>query len=107
MTLTNIDHIKAMQVCQAQRFCVNFDDTLKNILRSYWDIVGARRSIAAQAAPQNGTNNGQSHLAPAPAKQKRGIEDTRDDEDMDMDNGMEPSDALRFTRRDVTPFQDR
>jgi serine/threonine/tyrosine-interacting protein len=109
VTLNNIDHIKAMQVCQAQRFCVNFDDTLKNILRSYWDIVGARRSIAAQALPQNGTSNGQpgSHLAPAPAKSKRGIEDIRDDEDMDMDSGMEPSDVLRFTGRDVTPFQDR
>jgi serine/threonine/tyrosine-interacting protein len=105
-TLTTIDHVKAMQVCQAQRFCVNFDDTLKNILRSYWDIVGARRSIAAQAPQQN---NGQSglHLLPTPAKQKRGIEDTRDDEDMGMDDGMEPSDALRFTGRDVTPFQDR
>jgi serine/threonine/tyrosine-interacting protein len=108
-TLDNIDHIKAMQVCQAQRFCVNFDDSLKNILRSYWDIVGARRSIAAQVPQQNGSSNGQlgSHLLSAPAKQKRGIEDTRDDEDMEMDDGMEPSDALRFTGRDVTPFQDR
>jgi serine/threonine/tyrosine-interacting protein len=108
-TLTNIDHIKAMQVCQAQRFCVNFDDTLKNILRSYWDIVGARRSIAAQAPRQNNSSNGQPgpHLLSIPAKQKRGIEDTRDDEDMGMDDGMEPSDVLRFTGRDVTPFQDR
>jgi serine/threonine/tyrosine-interacting protein len=107
-TLQNIDHIQAMQICQAQRFCVNFDDTLKNILRSYWDIVGARRSIAAQAIQQNDTSNGSSsHLLSTPVKSKRGIEDTRDDEDMGMDDGMEPSDALRFTGRDVTPFQDR
>jgi hypothetical protein len=114
-TLTNIDYVKAMQVCQAQRFCVNFDDTLKNILRAYWDILGARRSVAtshAQISPQIALNNGHaqsgSHLlAVSTRKEKRSIEQTRDDEDMDVDDGMEFSDALRFTGRDVTPFQDR
>jgi serine/threonine/tyrosine-interacting protein len=107
-TLRNIDHVKAMQVCQAQRFCVNFDDTLKNILRAYWDIIGARRSIAAQAPQQTSTDGKPgSHLLPTSAKQKRGIEDTRDDVDMDIDDGMEPSDELRFSGRDVTPFRDR
>ncbi len=115
-TLTDIDHIKAMQVCQAQRFCVNFDDVLKNILRSYWDIVGARRSIAAsnvQTPQQNGLGNGYSQpgslsLPLPPTKHKRSIEDVQDhDEDTDMESGMDESDALRFAGRDVTPFQDR
>ena len=114
-TLSNFDFIKAMQVCQAQRFCVNFDDTIKNTLRSYWDIVTARRSVAssnAQASAQNGVvaNSHQhgSHLqAAVPVmKQKRSIEHTRDDEDTDMDDGLDESDALRFAGRDVTPFQD-
>jgi serine/threonine/tyrosine-interacting protein len=115
-TLNDIDHIKAMQVCQAQRFCVNFDDVLKNILRSYWDIIGARRSIAAsntQALLQNGLGNGHAQpgslsLPISSAKHKRSIEDMRGhDEDTDMDSGMDESDALRFAGRDVTPFQDR
>jgi serine/threonine/tyrosine-interacting protein len=115
-TLNDIDHIKAMQVCQAQRFCVNFDDVLKNILRSYWDIIGARRSIAAsntQALLQDGLGNGHAQpgslsLPLSSAKHKRSIEDMRGhDEDTDMDSGMDESDALRFAGRDVTPFQDR
>ncbi|KAF2849724.1 phosphatases II [Plenodomus tracheiphilus IPT5] len=91
-TLDNFDYIKAMQVCQAQRFCVNFDDTIKNMLRSHWDILLARRSVATS-------------LMPSPRSQyKRTIEHTRDDEDMDMDDA-EDSDAARFVGRDVTPFQ--
>lgn len=115
-TLHDIDYIKAMQVCQAQRFCVNFDDVLKNILRAYWDIIGARRSIAtsnAQATQQNGLGHGfaqpGSLSLPVPSlKHKRSVQDMQNhDEDTDMDSGMDESDALRFAGRDVTPFQDR
>ncbi|KAL6160795.1 hypothetical protein ACJQWK_11866 [Exserohilum turcicum] len=113
-TLNDFDHVKAMQICQTQRFCVNFDDTLKNILRSYWDIVGARRAIAAaqyQVLHQNGPSNNHSQpgwlqLPPSSSKQKRGLEEMQDN-DVDMDNAMDASDALRFADRDVTPFQDR
>ncbi|RMZ70024.1 tyrosine phosphatase [Pyrenophora seminiperda CCB06] len=98
--LENIDHVKAMQIVQAQRFCVNFDDVLKNILSSYWDIVEARRSIAA-LAPSEQAGSSSTH-----ARQKRSIEETRDD-DVGMSDGMDASDALRFSGRDVTPFQDR
>jgi serine/threonine/tyrosine-interacting protein len=109
-TLNDFDHVKAMQVCQAQRFCVNFDDTLKNILQSYWDILRARRSVASlnmDTTQANGMINGANLQAPLSVKQKRSIENTRDDEDMDMDDGMDPSDALRFAGRDSTPFQTR
>ncbi|KAH7351397.1 FMI2 protein-like protein [Pyrenochaeta sp. MPI-SDFR-AT-0127] len=112
-TLNNFDYIKAMQVCQAQRFSINFDDTLKNILRAHWDIVQARRSVAdynAQAPSHsrstNDLNPSRSHLQAVPTmNQKRSIEQTLD-EDMDMEDDMDESDALRFAGRDVTPFQD-
>ena len=114
-TLDNFDYIKAMQVCQAQRFCVNFDDTIKNILRSYWDILQAKRSVSSFNAQQyqvnnfdNGLGQGATHLqASLTATCKRSIEDTRDedDDDVEMENGMDPSDALRFQGRDNTPFQ--
>ncbi|KAF2837193.1 phosphatases II, partial [Patellaria atrata CBS 101060] len=42
-----LNHIKAMQVCQAQRFCVNYEDGLKHLLSSYWDILVARRAVAS------------------------------------------------------------
>jgi serine/threonine/tyrosine-interacting protein len=114
-TLNDFSHVKAMQVCQAQRFCVNFDDTLKNILQSYWDILQARRSVASyhtMSAQPNGTANAfqqnGSHLQPyISTKQKRSIEKTLDDDDYDMDSGTDHSDALRFVGRDSTPFQNR
>lgn len=113
-TLDNFDYIKAMQVCQAQRFCVNFDDTIKNILRSHWDIVQARRTVATfhmQAGSQldsSGNYNllGSCLLPSSTTRHKRTIDHTRDDNDDDMDDAMDESDALRFTGRDVTPFHD-
>ena len=112
-TLDNFDYIKAMQVCQAQRFCVNFDDTIKNILRSYWDILQAKRSVSSSNAQQyqgnefdNGSGQSATHLQSSSiAKCKRSIEDMHDDDDVEMENGMDPSDALRFQGRDNTPFQ--
>jgi serine/threonine/tyrosine-interacting protein len=113
-TLDDLDHVKAMQLCQAQRFCVNFDDTVKNILCAYWDLVQARRSVATSSeVPQMNIllapNAASAQLSTA-SRQKRRMEDMRnDDDDMDMDigDGGDASDALRFTGRDVTPFQSR
>lgn len=111
--LDDFDYIKAMQVCQAQRFCVNFDDNLKNMLRTYWDILQAARSVSsfnAQLSQTNNMSNGlnQGALMPTPpsaVRPKRSIEDTCDDEDMEMEHGLDSSDALRFQGRDYTPFQ--
>lgn len=100
-TLKNFDYIKAMQVCQAQRFCVNFDDTIKNILRSHWDIVQARRTVAEIRDSED-----MPAASSVPSKQKRRMERTVDQDDMDMDEGVDESDSLRFAGRDVTPFHD-
>ena len=98
-TFDEFNHIKSMQVCQAQRFCVNFDDTVKNCLRSHWDILQARRTVSRARAEST-----QMHPALFPSKPKRSIEQTRDGEDADMADSMDPSDFLRFAGRDVTPF---
>jgi hypothetical protein len=110
-TLSDFDYIKAMQVCQAQRFCANFDDTSKNILRAYWDIIQAKRSVATYNAQTNGANlhadKNAAHLQSSFAiKTKRTIEQTHDDDDVDMGGDVDFSDALRFQGRDTTPFQD-
>lgn len=113
--LNDFDHIKAMQVCQAQRFCVNFDDTIKNMLRSYWDILLARRTVASsrtELLQSRALNDRLREVEPdfqsrhITTKPKRTIEDTRDDEDVEMGDDTDPSDALRFAGRDITPFQD-
>lgn len=101
--LNDFDFVKAMQVCQAQRFCVNFDDVLKNILRSYWDVLLARRTVAEANMAAMEANG-----ATSTAKQKRTLERTREDDDVDMEDHISPSDdALRFAGRDSTPFQNR
>ncbi|KAF2122188.1 hypothetical protein BDV96DRAFT_482839 [Lophiotrema nucula] len=112
-TLDDFNYVKAMQVCQAQRFCVNFDDTIKNILRSHWDIIQARRAVSGSrtdliqsATLQEVAQQRRNHSGPTMSKPKRNIDDTLDDEDVDMDGGLDPSDVLRFENRANTPFQD-
>jgi hypothetical protein len=114
--LVDFDHVKAMQVCQAQRFCANFDDSIKNILRSYWDILRARRSVAdsRSSMPSSGTTitNGlqpifqQQASSTAFSKPKRRIDEMAEDDDVEMGDGIDPSDVLRFEDRANTPFHD-
>lgn len=115
--LNDFDHIKSMQVCQAQRFCVNFDDSVKNILRAYWDILQAKRAVHHSRTvllqpipPSDGLREivGRYQNRQVPEmKQKRTIDHTMEEEDdMEMGDGHDPPDVLRFIGRDNTPFQD-
>lgn len=117
-TLVDLDYIKAMQVIQAQRFSVNFDDTIKNVLRTYGEILAAQRSIAfssQQMAPQqNGfastSSTKASQVAPQtysirPTKLKRTRDDTYDN-NVTMDDAADEADALRFAGREIAPFMD-
>ncbi|KAK3056754.1 hypothetical protein LTR09_002547 [Extremus antarcticus] len=96
------DFIKAMQLCQAQRFCVNFDDSMKRLLQGYWDILCARRQVAAQsiestAQAGQGATNGNTTAMPKRSLQR--------DEDEDID-GMSIDDVERFGGRTFVPFVD-
>jgi serine/threonine/tyrosine-interacting protein len=95
-THENVDYIKSMQLCQAQRFCVNFDDAMKRLLQSYWDILCARRSVAADRRQSVQTGA---------VRSKRVLERDDDDEDENMD-GMQEDDLERFGGRTFTPFMD-
>lgn len=88
MTMFALDMTVAIQFVQQRRFCVAYDDGLKQILQSYGDILAARRTVSRAPAP----------LA-APAKRSRDIDEDEDDEmGMDVD---------RFTDRDPrAPFYD-
>ena len=104
-THEDVDHIKAMQLVQAQRFCVNFDDGMKRLLQGYWDILCAKRAVAADGggAGEGVTNGNGMVQEPQPTKAKRGLE--RDEDDM-MD-GMEDDDRERFGGRTSAPFADQ
>ena len=95
-THENVDYIKAMQLCQAQRFCVNFDDAMKRLLQGYWDILCAKRSVAADRRQSVQTGA---------ARSKRGLDRDDDDYDESMD-GMQEDDLERFGGRNFRPFVD-
>lgn len=103
----DVNHIKAMQLCQAQRFCVNFDDGMKRLLEGYWDIICAKRAVQDQVEGVNTmqTNgiavSGTSNITAAP-RVKRALE-RDEEEDADMDGG---DDMERFGGRTFVPFTD-
>jgi serine/threonine/tyrosine-interacting protein len=98
MNMFNLDLISAIQYVQSQRFCVAFDDGLKNLLLNYEELLNAQRCVSAA------TMTAQIRSAPSNAKPKR-----RRDEDSDNKMGMslDNSDEERFAGRGgFVPFQD-
>ena len=100
----DVNYIKAMQLCQAQRFCVNFDDGLKRLLQGYWDILCAKRQVAQMSGVPS-SSGGNDGSVSTPVKGKRSLERDQD-EDEDMD-GMDDDDLERFGGRHFAPFVDQ
>ncbi|GAB7359092.1 hypothetical protein MBLNU230_g5163t1 [Neophaeotheca triangularis] len=125
-THDDVDFIKAIQLCQAQRFCTNFDDKIKVLLQARWTFIVAQRQVAKNGGAKeglegnvrsedsgsdvhtdDGLGHGMANLAvdvsmkqegTKEVKQKRELE--RDEEDEDMD------DKERFGGRQFVPFED-
>lgn len=100
MSMYSLNLISAIQYIQTQRFCVAFDDSMKNLLYNYQQLLEARRSVAVatlQPVP-NGTSN-----AINQPKAKRGRDEVEiNDEDMDLDGA---DDEARFMGRTTfVPF---
>lgn len=106
--------VKAVQIVQAQRFAIAFDDSLRNLLSTYETILTAKRDVVQadnsliafiganwNANLSTGVKGGAGKAA------KRTLDDAYDDDtDMDADNTY--FDGGRFERRGGSaPFQDR
>lgn len=114
MTLYAINLIQAMQFVSARRFCVNFDDETKQMLKAYGDILQAQRDV-------DGTGGSSDSKSPAPetihgssGRRKRRIAETMDVED-DRDetsggqgtSGQLQLDMARYEdRKAFVPFRD-
>lgn len=106
MTMYDADLVRALQFIHYKRFCANFDDDIKFLLRSYGDIVAARRMVNGSAAQYHQQENAQRQTGGTPDKKgKRGISDTSMDEEDERSDGPE-SDVQRFYGRQLTPFVD-
>nr|POE85416.1 serine/threonine/tyrosine-interacting protein [Quercus suber] len=103
-THVDVDYIKAIQLVQAQRFCANFDDSMKGLLQGYWDIVAAKRQVAADVTPRRLQILGDDTRSSAYTSQnKRSL--SRDEDD--VMSGVEADDMDRFVGREFQPFKDR
>lgn len=114
MAMYATDLVKAIQIVQAQRFAVAFDDSLRNLLSTYEIILKAKRDVVqadnrllgvsgAGRDPGAGTGSDEG----VGKRSKRTFDDTHDD-DMEMDGENVHLDDGRFEMRDGSaPFQDR
>ena len=90
MAMYATDLVKAIQIVQAQRFAVAFDDSLRNLLLTYETILKAKRDVVQAdnglfGAP-GGIRSSTGGDIEAGKRSKRTFDDTCDD-DMEMDRG--------------------
>ena len=113
MAMYSADLIRAVQIVQAQRFAVAFDDSLRNLLSTYEIMLKAKRDVVQADSRMGdhgdagvlGTSKG--ILGRSANSSKRTLDDAYDD-DIDMDEGEEHMDHERFERRvGSAPFHDR
>jgi len=114
MSVFGVGMVDAVNFITAQRFCSNFDEEAKRSLCAWEAILSARRDVHRAKTPVPGegsVSGGVEQLAVPPQGngKKRRIEDTRDDDDMDMDDvsagGNMDSDRY-LGRSDFAPFVD-
>lgn len=102
-----IDYVNAIQICQARRFCVNFDDPSKHLLQTYWDLLQARRATASVESTvryQNTSGNPpQTSRGTSASRSKRQLDAYDDDDDMEMSDTQQ-DDRARFEGRHYAPF---
>lgn len=109
------DLVRTLQFIHYRRFCTNFDDDIKFLLRSYGDIVAARRMVDGgmqvllqQQENQENQENHRSGLKLGEGtKAKRGISDSSTNDDDPLTDAPPESDMQRFSGRHLTPFVDR
>lgn len=108
MAMYATDLVTAIQIVQAQRFAIAFDDSLRNLLLTYETILKAKRDVLRADSQGTGDPGASVRSDGGTGKgSKRTFDDTYDD-DMEIDGGNVHLDHGRFEMRDGSaPFQDR
>ncbi len=116
IAMYNMSFIKTIQILQAQRFCIAFDDSMKVLLQTYATMVQAKRDVTRSAHPtaaylEAGEHNEESVQRSSDVTLTKGekrnlVEAYGADEE--MGNTFGHFDDSRFEGRDEVsaPFQD-
>ena len=106
MAMFSLDLVSALQIVQAQRFCVSFDDSLRYLLQSYDVILRAKRDVAKHTLLEKIGNRTVSAGLSSSNMTKRNLDEAYED-DTEMEEIMMPADHERFERREsYAPFGD-
>jgi len=110
ITMYNMDFIRTIQVIQAQRFCVAFDEPLKALLQTYAGMVQAKRDVTqSNLVHTEQLEISDQHHGSGSAVANRGKRnlDEAYSTDVEMGNTSGHFDDERFEERgDSPPFQD-
>ena len=114
MAMYAVNLVTAIQIVQAQRFAVSFDDSMRNLLSTYEIILQAKRDVVQADSHGNKSGDGvgsemsnDCSISGTRTSSKRRF-DTAYNDSMDVDERDEYADASRFDRRTGSaPFQDR
>lgn len=118
MAMYSMRLLKAIQIVQAQRFCVAFDDPSKILLQTYEAILQARRDVfeadadlstqvTAGPVSNSGPPTGRQATASKLKRSKRTLDDAYED-GMDVDGDERWQDGDEFEARGgYAPFHDR
>ncbi|KAJ5247531.1 hypothetical protein N7468_002514 [Penicillium chermesinum] len=110
MVMLNKTAQEATRLIQENRYCASFDEPMRTILRSFEDILGAKRVV--ESVTRSASRSGALRLEPPSAAQaihrKRSFadrlieENVADHGDMDLDDEDDLAE-----RRPLAPFEDR
>ena len=99
MVLFGVDVVSAMQIVQSQRFCIAPEDSMKNMLITFEDVLKAKREVRIQTFGMTKEIEN---------KSKRNVDKMYDDDDEMIDG--EAINAINEdagARKDWAPFQSR
>ena len=108
MAMYSKDLVTAIQIVQAQRFAVAFDDSLRHLLATYESILKAKRDVVKDSRTQPGPDANTAGMAPATQSNggKRTFDEVGDDEDCEMEEaGHSPNLRSPSWRGGAAPFQ--
>ena len=108
MAMYSKDLRTVLQIIQAQRFCVAYDDPLRNLLQTYESILKAKRDVHQAAGSRYAVRNKATGILVQTGKSTKRSFDEAQEGNMEIDEEENDGqmDASRFENREgLAPFQ--